>query len=225
MKKCSKVERSTKMNAVVFCLGITMLLVTAFVSAQDSLPYYDSPEFTPRWHSVGSPSLKDFHRIPPFSFTNQNGTQISNKSLANKVYVASFFFSSCPGICPTIKSKLEQVQQQFLSNDRVNIVSYSIRPTTDTVKVLQNYAIKNGIKSNKWHLLTGDKTKIYDLARNAYFADEDLGSTEDLANFLHTENLLLIDQNSHIRGVYNGLSTSSVKELIADINLLTLSLR
>ena len=92
-----------------------------------------------------------------------------------------------------------------------------IRPTTDTTAILQDYAQKHGVVSGKWHLLTGDKDAIYTLARSAYFANEDLGSIQKTNDFLHTENVLLIDNNRHIRGIYNGLNSTSMNHLIDDI--------
>lgn len=119
-----------------------------------------------------------------------------------------------------IRSKLSKVQNKFLDDDMVSIVSHSIRPTTDTASTLQDYAKKNGIISNKWHLLTGEKDTIYTLARTAYFANEDLGDIQNTNDFLHTENVLLIDENRHIRGIYNGLNTTSINHLIDDIAVL-----
>lgn len=208
-------------SCITVCLAL--LTATATSAAESTLPYYDSPEFTPRWLDSSSSALNKFHRIPEFSFTNQEGMQISEKDVAGKIYVASFFFSTCPGICPMIRSKLSEVQKRFLDDNTVTILSHSIRPTTDTTEVLQAYAAKNGVQSGKWHLLTGDRNNIYSLARDAYFADEDLGDAKTVDDFLHTENLLLIDQNRHIRGIYNGLSSSSVKNLIDDINTLKTS--
>jgi len=185
--------------------------------AGDSLPFYDSPEFTPRWIAPNTPQLDGLHQIPEFSFVDQDGQTITEETFSNRIYVANFFFTTCPGICPMIRSKLSKVQDQFLDDDRVSIVSHSIRPTTDTMSILQEYAKKHGVVSGKWHLLTGDKNAIYKLARSAYFANEDLGSIQKTNDFLHTENVLLIDNNRHIRGIYNGLNSTSMNHLIDDI--------
>lgn len=195
-------------------------MLSSLVNAADILPYYDSEEFTPRWLEANSPKLEDFHRIPSFSFTNQDGEKITDRSFENKIYVAGFFFSTCPGICPTIRSKLSKVQDQFIDDPNVRILQHSIRPTTDTVEVLKKYADEHGIESGKWHLVTGDRDVIYDLAKNDYFASEDLGNIQNTDDFLHTENLLLIDQNRHIRGIYNGLNNASVSYLLADVEAL-----
>jgi protein SCO1/2 len=197
-----------------------LLLAVSIDAAADSLPYYNSKEFTPHWLESDSSELEGFHRIPAFSFINQEGETVTEKSFENKIYVAGFFFSTCPGICPMIRSKLTKVQDSFVDDPDINILQHSIRPTTDTVEVLKAYAIKNGIKSTNWHLLTGDKDAIYTLAKRAYFASDDLGNIQNTDDFLHTKSILLIDQNKHIRGIYNGLNSASVNYLITDIKAL-----
>ncbi|MEL6868801.1 MAG: SCO family protein [Pseudomonadota bacterium] len=215
----TKNRQAWRVYAHGLLLGAILALSTG-ASADDELPYYNSAEFTPHWLGGDSDALSDFHRIPAFEFTNQNGESVSQNDTDQKVYVASFFFSTCPGICPKLKSKLQSVQTAFLDDDNVLILSHSIRPSTDTPEILQQYAQDNGVVSGKWHLLTGEQQVIYELARSAYFANEDLGTLQDQADFLHTENLLLIDQDRRIRGVYNGLSSTSVAHLVADIRRL-----
>ncbi|MFZ8200292.1 SCO family protein [Alteromonas portus] len=190
-------------------------------SAQvEELPYYQDASFAPYWLSEDEVDLSSFHKIPAFSFTDQSGQTITDRDLDDKVYVAGFFFSTCPGICPTVRSKLIRVQETFVGNEQVKIVQHSIRPSTDTIDVLQAYASKNNINNEQWHLLTGDKDKIYTIAKQAYFASEDLGNVQKNKDFLHTESLLLIDKNKHIRGIYNGLNAASVSYLIKDIQTL-----
>lgn len=164
-----------------------------------------------------SKELENFHQIPSFNFTNQNGEKISDNSFKDKIFIANFFFTACPGICPTTRSKLKLVQEAFLNDAQVEIISHSITPSDDTVDILKNYADKNGIQSGKWHLVTGDRAEIYHLAKSAYFASEDLGNIQNEDDFLHTESLFLVDSNKHIRGIYNGLSKSSIGYLIKDI--------
>lgn len=201
-------------------LSIMVFFVTVVAAADETLPYYKSTEFTPHWIKPGSHELIDFHQILPFSFTDQEGDKITGESFENEIYVANFFFSSCPGICPSMRSKLSKVQEKFIDDVDVRILSHSIRPTSDTVSVLKDYAERHNIVSGKWHLVTGEKDKIYKLAKSAYFAHEDLGNIENTNDFLHTENLILIDKDRHIRGVYNGLNKASVNYLIADIDVL-----
>lgn len=198
---------------------VTMSAMACFVKAE-SLPYYNSEEFSPHWLEANSEELEDFHQIPAFSFINQDGDRITDRSFENKIYVTGFFFSTCPGICPTIQSKLSKVQEKFLGHPDVRILQHSIQPSVDTVDVLAAYAERNEIDSDIWHLVTGDKEQIYSLAKSAYFASDDLGNEQNFADFLHTESLLLIDSNRHIRGIYNGLNSTSVGYLIQDMETL-----
>lgn len=197
-----------------------MIGAGAVVNASDSLPYYNSEEFTPHWLKSDRAILENFHRIPSFNFIDQDGEEVSEKTFENKIYVAGFFFSTCPGICPSIRTKLNKVQEKFIDDADVKILQHSIRPHTDTVDTLKKYANDNGIISGKWHLATGDRDTIYALAKSAYFASDDLGNIQKTDDFLHTESLLLIDQNRHIRGIYNGLNSASVSFLISDIEAL-----
>jgi len=207
-------------SSAMLLLGSISIITATSAYGADDLPYYNSKEFTPHWIESGSDALNDFHQIPAFSFTNQDGEEVSEKDFENKIYVAGFFFSTCPGICPMIRSKLAKVQEAFIDDDSVKILQHSIRPNTDTVDLLKAYADKNGILSSKWYLATGERDAIYSLAKSAYFASDDLGNLQNTEDFLHTESLLLIDQNRHIRGIYNGLNSASVDYLIADIKAL-----
>ena len=116
-------------------------------NAINSLPFYATEDFTPNWIEANSPALENFHQIPAFSFTDQNGIEITEHTFDNKIFVANFFFSTCPGICPTIRTKLAKVQEVFIDDDAVKLISHSIRPTNDTVEVLQTYAKDNSINS------------------------------------------------------------------------------
>lgn len=206
---------------VALCTG-TALAEPSAKEALATLPYYGSAEFTPHWFTPNSSELVGFHQIPAFSFIDQQGESVTQDTVKNKIYVASFFFTSCPGICPRMKSQLSKVQSEFIDDGDVMIVSHSIQPANDTVEVLQQYAQKNHINVAKWRLVTGEREQIYSLARNAYFANEDLGEYVSNEDFLHTENLVLVDKNRHIRGIYNGLNNTSVANLIVDIKQLML---
>ena len=185
-----------------------------------ALPFYKSADFTPYWLDPKSDEARNFHRISDFSFTNQAGELVSNASFKDKVYVANFFFTTCPGICPKMRSNIFKVQDHFEDNEQVGIISYSIQPEVDTVDALKKYAEENDIIDGKWHLVTGPRSDIYKLAKQDYFANEDMGQYMENEDFLHTENLVLIDKNRHIRGVYNGLNKTSILHLWNDINLL-----
>lgn len=189
-------------------------------SRVDVLPYYEDATFAPRWFDSNEEIPQDFHRIPEFDLTNQMGESFTNSMVEGKIYVADFFFTSCPGICPKMTSNMSLIQEAFMDDGVVLLLSHSVTPEYDSVSVLQEYAEIKGVKSEKWHLLTGDRDHIYDLGRNYYFVEEDLGLNKTADDFLHTENFILIDQLGFIRGIYNGLNKAAISQLMADIKTL-----
>ena len=160
-----------------------------------------------------------YHTIEDFSFINQYHDTVSEKTIANKIYVADFFFATCQSICPEMSKNLVEVQKAFEKDDSVLILSHSVNPLHDTVEVLFNYGKTYGAIKNKWHFLTGNKKQIYNLAKTSYLvtAIEDDGSAE---GFLHSELLLLVDNKGRIRGMYDGTDKAEVNKLIKDIALL-----
>jgi protein SCO1/2 len=191
-------------------------------SRVEVLPYYTEATFTPHWLSPGDDTLAQLHHISPFQLINQEGDTITEKSLEGKIYVADFFFTTCPGICPKMTSNMSLLQEEFWEDDEIMLISHSVTPDYDSVPVLKNYAEAKGVSSQKWHLVTGDRQQIYNLGRKDYFVEEDLGLEKEADDFLHTENFVLIDQNRRIRGIYNGLNKVSINQLIADIKTLQL---
>jgi protein SCO1/2 len=189
-------------------------------SRVEYLPYYNDESFAPHWLTPNSEEEKQFHKIPDFKLVDQLGDTLTQKSFEDKVYITDFFFTTCPGICLKMTTNMTKVQEVFLDNPEVAILSHSVTPSIDSVSVLKTYAEKNGVIDSKWHLVTGDKTEIYNLGRNEYFVENDLGIPKDINDFLHTENFLLIDKNKHIRGIYNGLNRASIAQLITDAEAL-----
>lgn len=188
-------------------------------SRVEELPYFSEATFSPQWIDSGE-IPEEFHQIPAFELTNQKGNIITEKHLDGKVTVVDFFFTTCPGICPKMTSNMLLVQDAFLEDNDVLILSHSVTPEYDSVQILKEYAETKGVTSPNWHLLTGERNTIYNLGRNQYFVEEDLGLEKDQEDFIHTENFVLIDQQRRIRGIYNGLNKSSVNQLIADIKTL-----
>lgn len=186
-------------------------------SKQQPLPYYDTPDFTPRWDI---PNGKDFHKIRPFSLINQNNQTFTEKDIEDKICVVDFFFTTCPGICPKLAKSMADIQKEFLADDELLLLSHSVMPDVDSVPVLQAYANEKKVNFKRWKLLTGSKKEIYDLGRKYYFVEEDEGISKSDDIFLHTENFILIDKERHIRGIYNGLDPSSIQSLISDIHRL-----
>jgi protein SCO1 len=160
-----------------------------------------------------------FHTLPNFKLTNQYNEIVTNETVKNKIYVADFFFATCQSICPQMSKQLTRVQDAFAKNDSVLILSHTVNPMHDSVKVLNDYAQRYNAIKGKWHFLTGDKKTIYDLAKTGYLVNalEDDGSAE---GFLHSELLLLMDSKQRIRGMYDGTDEAAVSKLIADTKLL-----
>ena len=188
--------------------------------AEESLPFYNTAQFDAEWISKTDSRYNAIHTIDTFSLTSQLGHTINKDSLNGKIYVANFFFTSCPGICPKMVSNLQVLQDSLANNDQVKLVSFSVMPWVDSVKKLNEYAQLHHINPNKWYLLTGNKDRIYTLGRQSYFAEKTLGLKKDSTEFLHTESMLLIDTKGRIRGIYNATQKLDIERVRDDIAVL-----
>jgi protein SCO1 len=204
-----------------FVLCVVILFSCSPKKQEVQLPYYNTPEFTPEFfNSEKIASEKINHTIPSFSFTNQHGKQITQEDIEGKIHVANFIFTRCGSICPIMTKHMKLVQDAFKNNSDVVMLSYSVTPWVDSVSRLKTYADNNEITAPNWHLLTGSQNEIYKLARQSYFAEEDLGFTRDSTDFLHTEHILLVDKTKRIRGIYNGTLQLEIEQMIKDISYL-----
>ncbi len=158
-----------------------------------------------------------YHRIADFSLVNQLGDTITNSDVSGKVYVADFFFTSCPTICPLMKKEMLRVYEKYQENPNFKILSHSIDVAHDTPEVLKDYAEKLGVESaSTWNFLTGDQEKIFELGQTSYLTTAMADQLEP-GGFLHSGAFLLIDQQGRIRGVYDGTKSDQVDRLINDI--------
>ena len=191
-------------------------------SASGALPYYADGDFTPHWFASAEAVPVGFHAIPAFSLTDQEGRTVTEADLDGRITVANFFFTACPGICPMTTANMKRVQTAFAGDDGVALLSHSVTPDADSVAALHAFAERMGALASKWHLVTGSRDEIYALGRSAYFADDDLGETmaRPDAAFTHTESFYLVDGHRRIRGVYNGMNTAAVTQLIEDVRTL-----
>ncbi|MDP4933449.1 MAG: SCO family protein [Salibacteraceae bacterium] len=186
-----------------------------------SLPFYLDAQLSPVWIEDDSSAFRTIHQIDDFEFTDQKGESFGSKNLENKVYIANFFFTTCPGICKLMTKELHAVQDSFAANHAIDIVSFSVMPWIDTVEQLQYFQEMNDIDGGVWHFLTGEKAVIYNVARQSFFADEGFGkSVTGSSDFLHTENVMLIDKQKRIRGVYSGTSRLDISRMIEDVKQL-----
>ncbi|WP_424963244.1 SCO family protein [Ekhidna sp.] len=204
---------------------IIVILIGACTSkkekAEIDLPFYSEETFTAEWIAEDDPRYGKIHTISDFEFINQEGKLITNKTFDGKVYVANFFFTLCPTVCPKMEANLSLIQEEFQGNDQVGILSHTVMPWADSVARLKVYALQNDINSDQWHLVTGEQEEIYKMGRLDYFADEGFGKgVTDLDDFLHTENIVLVDQKRRIRGIYNGTLKLEMRRMIEDIRYL-----
>ena len=163
--------------------------------------------------------VKRFHKIDDFSLVNQNNEIITNETYKGKIYIADFFFTTCPGICPIMKENMIVLQDEFINDDDVLLLSHTVTPEIDSVHVLKKYSQEQGVIDSKWNMVTGDKKQIYDLARKSYLVAEDIESPKQY-DMIHTENFVLVDSRRRIRGFYDGTDSDIMDNLISDIKIL-----
>lgn len=206
--------------SVVIFIGIYTLL-----SPEKMLPIYSPRDINPELVDSTVQHIGNDHKIADFAFTNQNGKIITQKDYENTIYVADFFFTTCPTICPKMTDNMVWLQNQLKNNPEVKLLSFSVTPDIDTPEVLKKYAIEKGVDDSRWNLVTGDKKDIYYLARKSYLAVK-TGKPEEMYDMVHTENFILVDKNKRIRGFYDGTNldqptddpkTKNMKQLFEDI--------
>jgi len=163
--------------------------------------------------------VKRFHKIKNFEFLNQNGETISEKDYDGFIYVADFFFTTCPSICPIMTNNMVKIQNFIKDKEKVKLLSFSVTPDIDSVSVLKEYSIKKGVDDKYWNLLTGDKSKIYSLARKSFLVVKE-NTESDSHNLIHTENFVLVDREKRIRGYYDGTDDIDMQVLKEDIEIL-----
>lgn len=177
----------------------------------------------PRLPILGKPSIQGTDTLYPaianFSFTDQDSNTVTNQTFANKIYVADFIFLSCPSICPKMTKEMYNAYLSFAKDDRVIFISHSIDPERDSIPALKAYATSLGVRSQKWHFVTGNQDSIHNLSEHSYFSAAYPDSTSP-GGFTHSGGLLLVDRNRHIRGVYNSSQPEETLRLIKDIHSL-----
>ena len=161
-----------------------------------------------------------YHSIKDFQFIDQDSNFVTNETFEGQVYIADFFFTSCPTICPLMKQQMLRIYEVYKDNPEVGILSHTIDPDYDDVSRLKDFAIKLEVETSKWHFVTGNKDSIYNLAETNYMvvADEDPNAP---GGYIHNGAFLLIDQQRRIRGFYDGTKPDEVDVLISDIKRLT----
>lgn len=160
-----------------------------------------------------------FHTISDFHFTDQDGQIVTQETFQDKIYIADFFFTTCPTICPIMKTQMLRVYKKYKDNPNVLILSHTIDPKHDSVTVLEAFAERLGVSSDTWHFVTGNQDEIYDIGQNSYMvtAREDKNAP---GGNIHSGAFILVDKKRRIRGMYDGTKEDIVDELIIDIGRL-----
>mgnify|MGYP001365711658 FL=1 len=199
--------------------SVTIFTFYNVLTPEKKLPIYQPSMVSFQLVDSTIQHIKRFHKIDNFSLLNQNNAIITNETYDGKIYVADFFFTTCPGICPIMKENMITLQDEFIDDDNILLLSHTVMPEIDSVKVLKKYSQEKGVVDSKWNLVTGDKKQIYNLARKSYLVAEDIASSNDY-EMIHTENFVLVDSKRRIRGFYDGTDKNVMSNLINDIKIL-----
>ncbi|WP_299883964.1 SCO family protein [uncultured Lacinutrix sp.] len=208
-----------------FAIGffiLSAIIISIFYSilkVEKPLPIYNPDSLDRTLVDSTIQHVKKYHKIADFSLINQNGRTITQNDYKDKIYVADFFFTTCPTICPIMTDNMRDIQKEILNDDDIMLLSHSVTPVKDSVPQLKKYAKLKGVDDAKWNLVTGDKKQIYELARKSYLAVKTTGNG-DKYDMIHTENFMLIDKKRQIRGFYDGTDPEAISQLLKDIKKL-----
>ena len=217
-----KLEIARYRKFILFFAVLSGVILSLFYRAlvpKKILPIYQPAEVSFELVDSSLQHVKKYHKIDNFSLTNQNGNRISQRDYQGKIYVADFFFTTCPSICPIMTNNMAYIQSKIMDDPQVKLLSFSVTPEIDSVPQLKKYALEKGVNDKKWNLLTGDKKEIYTLARKSYFVvkEDGDGGPHDM---IHTENFVLVDPEKRIRGYYDGTDKAAMENLLADLKTL-----
>ncbi len=201
-------------NALASFITAIVLFTACGGSSTQKLPIMGRKEFK----EVNGKIDTIYHTVPNFAFVDQDSMTVSEATVQDKIYVADFFFGTCPTICPIMKQQMLRVYGEFKDNPNFAILSHTIDPEHDTVAYLKDYSMRLGVPDNKtWHFMTGDKDKIYSIgSENGYMVP--VGEDENApGGYIHSGAFILVDQSRRIRGLYDGTDPKQVSALINDI--------
>lgn len=195
---------------------ILSLLSLGFMSCGTDAAYEELP-ILGRSEIVGGDTV--YHTIAPFQFVDQDSNYVTNETFEGQIYVADFFFTSCPTICPIMKTQMLRVYEKYEEDPEVGILSHSIDPKHDTVAVLREFAERLGVESKKWHFVTGEKDQIFELGQKSYIVTAAEDASEP-GGYIHSGAFILVDKERRIRGLYDGTKPEQVERLLNDIDRL-----
>jgi protein SCO1/2 len=161
-------------------------------------------------------TVSSYGTVPSFQLMNQNGQPFGSAQLAGKIWIADFIYTTCPGPCPMISSRMSELQKPLEKTD-VHLVSFSVDPEKDTPKVLRGYADKLQAEPGRWDFLTGAKSAIYKLSHDGFkLAVSDGSDAQGIP--VHSTRMVLVDRHGEIRGYYDAGEPEAITKLVADTN-------
>ncbi|CCH55110.1 SCO1 protein homolog AltName: Full=BsSco [Fibrisoma limi BUZ 3] len=207
-----------QLKQLLICISLLAGLAGCALSAE-KLPVLGEPQMMKKM--VDGKEIEElvYPTIPDFSFTNQEGKTVTQRDVDGKIYVADFFFVTCPTICPIMKKNMLEVYQAYKDSPDVRIISHTIDPEHDTPAVLKQYAQDIGVTGDTWQFVTGNRETIYDIGEHHYLVTAKADSTAP-GGYIHSGAFVLVDKEKHIRGMYDGTTEEGTKKLIADIKKL-----
>ncbi|MCY4254391.1 MAG: SCO family protein [Flavobacteriaceae bacterium] len=210
-----------KYRIIIWTLvGLSTLIISLFfmmLSPEKQLPVYQPKMVEVQLVDSSLRHIKRFHTISDFQMFNQNNQMITLTDYENKIFIVDFFFTTCPTICPVMTGNMVKLQNQFLDDQQIKFLSFSVTPEIDSVEQLKRYSVEKGVVDDKWNLVTGDRKEIFELARKSFLV---VKTTDNPLEMVHTENFVLVDPEKRIRGFYDGTDSKNIKRLEKDIKIL-----
>ena len=201
-----RIQRGTSWSAIVWKATLILIpLVTAGL-----LLWLRHVEV----HALAQRTVSSYGAVPHFQLVNQEGRPFDSAQLAGKIWIADFIYTTCPGPCPMISTRMSELQKPLEKTD-VHLVSFSVDPEKDTPEVLRGYAEKLRAEPKRWDFLTGPKSAIYDLSHKGFKLAISDGSDE-AGIPVHSTRMVLVDRHGEIRGYYEATEADAVTKLLAD---------
>lgn len=204
---------------MLFLSAIIIAFIYNALKVEPQLPVYQPDMVTADLVDSTVQHVRKFHKVKDFELINQNGDTLTQKEFDGFIYITDFFFTTCQTICPVMTDNMKVVQDEFIADEEIKLLSHTVTPQIDTVEKLRAHADEMGLIDGKWHMVTGDKKHIYDLARKEYLASKSSGDGGPY-DLVHTENFVLVDKEKRIRGFYDGTNDDEIEKLIKDVAIL-----
>ncbi len=209
--------------AVAMVLPLSFFYITRFFSdGKLKVPaYYRVDRIDRVWEKDGEAVDTVYHKVKGLVLTNQLGRQVNlNKDLEGKILVIDFIFTTCPTVCPRLSTNVKELQKAYIKKnpELVQFISISVDPERDSVPVLRAYADRYTTDHDRWWFLTGNKDSIFDYAKNELGLL--LNDADVPGDFVHSQQLVLLDTSRYIRGYFDGLDKRETQKLADAIYIL-----